>query len=77
MWKWIDINKWKILLVVAGILVGYFANVYANAQSEKRIIDALTAEIESIKNSKARLTAESQQRLIELNAQLNLLKGVS
>lgn len=74
MWEWLTKNKWKILLALIAFGAGFAANIYANRQSEKRIIDALTAEIESIKNKAAR-TLNDQQRLIELQAQLNLLQN--
>ena len=68
------IKNWKVILIgLAGLTIGFLLNVYANSKSEQKIIDALTAEIESIKNK--RITAEQQTRLIQLQAQLDLLKN--
>lgn len=73
MWEWILKNRFTILVGTAALLAGFFLNKLANRISEDRIIAALTAEIESIKN-KTRITSAEQTRLIELQAQINLLK---
>lgn len=77
MGNWIIRNKFTILFAILGIVAGYYLNVLANRASEKKIIDALTAEIESLKQkqSTSRLTADEQNKLLSLQAQLNLLKS--
>jgi len=68
------IKNWKVIAIgLLGLTIGFLLNVYANSKSEQKIIDALTAEIESIKNK--RITAQEQTRLIQLQAQLDLLKN--
>lgn len=70
--------SWKIvLLAIAGIIVGVLGNMYANYLSEKRIIKALTDEIESlkIKQKTGQLTPAEQQKIIQLQAELNVRTG--
>lgn len=69
--------NWLTFIVGAiALYVGYRLNQYANTQSEKKIIDALTAEIESIK-SKQQLTRginpEDQSMINLLQAQIDIL----
>jgi len=64
-------NKWLIIFSILGLVAGYLLSRYANKLSENKIIEILTAEIESLKNK--RLNADQQKRLIELEAQLKLL----
>lgn len=75
MWGFITRNWIAIIVGLAGLTAGFLLNVYANKQSEKRIIDQLTTEIESIKAQQkiSRSTPETDKRLIELEAQLKLL----
>lgn len=75
MWDFIKRNWIAIIVGLAGLTAGFLLNVYANKQSEKRIIDQLTAEIESIKSQQkaGRSTPETDKRLIQLEAQLQLL----
>lgn len=75
LWQFIRRNWIAIIVGIAGLTAGFLLNVYANKQSEKRIIDQLTAEINSIKAQQkvGRSTPESQTRLIQLEAQLQLL----
>lgn len=71
-------KNWKIILVgFAGLIIGFALQVYANYRSEQRIIAAITTKIEELKakQSTARLSAEDQNKLIELEAQLKLLKS--
>lgn len=75
--EWLTKN-WKVIIIgILGIIAGYLANVYANKASEKRIIDTLTAEIEAIKSKQqtSRISATEQNRIIELQAQINILKS--
>lgn len=67
--------NWKIIIVgILGLLAGYLLNRYANRQSEKKIIEAIILEIKKLeeKQSTSRLTAEEQNKMIELRAALNL-----
>lgn len=71
MTEWIIRNKWVIIAGLLGIALGWLGNYLANKASEKRIIEALTAEIEKLKNQ--RLTEAEKQRLEELQMKKNLL----
>lgn len=70
-------KNWKIILFgLLGLAIGFGLQVYANYRSERRIIEALTAEIAALKESLRTTrggTAEDQKRLIELEAQLKLM----
>jgi len=69
-------NNWKVILVgLLGITIGFLLNIYANKQSEKRIIEQIIAEIASLKEKQqtARISSEEQIRLNELQAQLKFL----
>lgn len=69
-------KNWKVILVgILGITIGFLLNIYANKQSEKRIIEALIAQINSLKEKEqiSRLSSDEQQRLIELQAKLNFV----
>lgn len=68
---------WTILIGIASAFIGYKLNQQANAQSEKRIIDALTAEIESLKTKKqtARLSSDESARLNAFEEALTLIKN--
>lgn len=71
-------RNWKVILVgILGLTFGFLLNIYANRQSEKRIIEALIAEIQKIKDKQTigRITSEEQTRLIFLQAQLDLLQS--
>lgn len=75
MWEFIKRN-WKLLLVgIVSLTIGFLLQIYANTRSEQRIIDAILAEIKTIKDKQqiARTTSEDQKRLIELEAQLKIL----
>lgn len=72
MWNWIIKNKWKLLLALVAFAAGVAANIYANRMSEQKIIAAITEQINELKDK--RLTEEGQRQLIELEAQLKLLK---
>lgn len=50
------------ILLVIGAICGVLGNMYANKLSEDRIIKALTAQINELKDKKAqgRITAEQQ-----------------
>lgn len=75
MWEFIQRN-WKLLLVGAlSITAGFLLQLWANYRSEQRIIAAIVAEIKELneKQSIGRTTEEDQRRLIELEAQLDLL----
>lgn len=70
------LKHWKIFLIgVLGVILGVLGNIYANKLSEDRIIKSITAEIESLKAKQqtARTTAQDQDRLAELEAQLKFL----
>lgn len=74
-WDFIKRN-WIIILVgIASLTAGFLLNIYANSQSEKRIIEAIMAQINEIKKQQAtgRLTSDEQNKLIGLEAQLKLL----
>lgn len=69
-------KNWKIILFgLLGLAIGFGLQVYANYRSEQRIIAAITAEIEALKEKMkvSRTTPEEQTRLIGLEAQLRLL----
>lgn len=69
-------TNWKIILIgVIGVILGVLGNMYANKLSEERIIKALTAQIQALKDEQqmGKLTLEGQKRIIELQAQLDLL----
>lgn len=68
-----QINWLTLIIGLGALFIGYKLNQYANQQSEKRIIDVLTAEIESLKNK--RLTPDEQTRLNGLNEALRILKN--
>lgn len=71
-------RNWKVVLVgIAGLTVGFLLNIIANRQSEQRIINALNAELQAIKEklNMGRITSEEQKRMIELEAQINLLQS--
>lgn len=75
MLEFIKIN-WKLLLVgFLSLTAGFLLQLYANNRSEQRIIAAILAEMKALQEKQAtsRTTAADQQRLIELQAQLNLL----
>lgn len=69
-------KNWKIILFgLLGLAIGFGLQVYANHRSEQRIIDALITEIKTLKDKQqiTRTTPEEQKRLIELEAQLQLM----
>lgn len=70
--------NWITLIVgLVALFIGYKLNQYANQQSEKRIIDTLTAEIESLKNKQAtgRITPQEQTRIAGLEEAINILQN--
>lgn len=75
-WEFIKRN-WIIILVgIASLTAGFLLNIYANSQSEKRIIAAIIAKIDELEKKQTagvRLSSEEQKTLIELRAQLKLL----
>lgn len=75
-WDWIKRN-WIIILVgIASLTVGFLLNIYANSRSEDRIIAAIMAQINEIKQKQTaggRLSSDEQNKLIGLEAQLKLL----
>lgn len=74
-WEFVKRN-WKLILVgIISLTIGFLLQVYANYRSERRIIEAIVAEIQTLKEKQTigRTTAEDQKRLIELEAQLRLL----
>lgn len=69
-------KNWKVILVgILGITIGFLLNIYANKQSEKRIIEALIAEIDALKEKQktSRITYSEQLRLFQLEQQLKAL----
>lgn len=72
-WDFILKNKFIIIFAIAGLIAGFFLNKLANKISEDRIIAALIAEIQSLKNK--RITPNEQKYLQDLEAQLYLLKN--
>lgn len=71
-------RNWKVILIgIIGLTLGFLLNIYANTQSEKRIIAAIIAEIQEIKNKQnsGRITSEEQKKLIQLQAQLDILQS--
>lgn len=69
-------KNWKVILIgILGITAGFLLNIYANKQSEKRIIEALIAEIDALKEKQktSRITSAEQLRLFELEQQLKAL----
>lgn len=69
MWNWIFKNRFVILFGALGLVAGFLLNKWANRISEEKIILAIKAEIESLKNK--RMTRESQQRILELQSKLD------
>lgn len=75
-WNFIKKNWIAIIVGIAGLTTGFLLNVYANSKSEKRIIDAITAQINELKQKQSaggRLSSDEQNTLIGLEAQLKLL----
>lgn len=75
MWEFIKRN-WKLILVgIVSLTIGFLLQIYANKRSEQKIIDAILAEIQTLKDKQtiARTTFEDQTRLLELQAQLKIL----
>lgn len=71
-------RNWKVFLVgIIGLTAGFLLNLLANQRSEQRIIDKLLAELKPIKDKLniGRVTAEEQKRMIQLEAQINLLQS--
>lgn len=72
---WIKKN-WKLLLVgFLSLTAGFLLQLWANYRSEQRIINSILAELNTLKEKQniARITDQDQKRLIELEAQLELL----
>lgn len=70
--------NWKMLLVGAlGLFIGYKLNQIANQKSEQRIIEALTAQINELKNKlqTGRISSEEKEKLIGLEQALVILKN--
>lgn len=70
------INWLTVLIGFVGLYIGYKLNQYANEQSERRIIDALIAEIKSLKDNQitGRITNEEQQRIMVLEEAIKLIQ---
>lgn len=69
--------SWKMILVgIAGLYIGYRLNQVANERSEKRIIDALTAQIEALKGKvqQGRISSEEQSKLSGLEEALRIIQ---
>lgn len=66
-----------ILIGALGLFIGYKFNQFANMQSEKRIIDTLTAKIEELINKAktGRLTSDEATNLNGLQEALTILKN--
>ena len=71
--NWILKNKFIIIFAIIGLIAGFLLNKLANKISEDRIIAALIAEIQSLKDK--RLNTNEQKYLQDLQAQLYLLKN--
>lgn len=69
MLNWISKNRFVILFGSLGLVAGFLLNKWANRISEEKIILAIKAEIESLKNK--RMTNESQQRILALQSKLD------
>lgn len=75
-WEFIKKNWIIIIIGIASLTAGFLLNIYANSQSEKRIIAAIMAQINEIKQKETaggRLSSDEQNKLIGLEAQLKLL----
>lgn len=67
---------WKLILVgLAGIILGALANYLTNRISNEQLKKDLIAELIPLINKQktARLIDEEQKRIVELQAQLNVL----
>lgn len=65
------INWLTIVIGILALIAGYKLQQYANEQSEKRIIEALTAQIQALMNK--RLTSEEQARWTALKETLKII----
>lgn len=70
--------SWQTILVGAlGIFIGYKLTQYANLKSEQNIINALTAQINALKDKlqQGRITADEKTKLGGLEVALTVLKN--
>lgn len=68
-------NKWTYLFIgiILGGIVQYISSVIANENLKKELIAELTPLLEKKKTTGGRMTGDDENRIIELQAQLNLL----
>lgn len=71
------VNFLTLLIGAFGIFLGYKFQQRANAQSEKRIIEALTAEIEKLKQQQqtGRGTGNEQAKIQGIEQALSIIKN--
>ena len=66
---------YKILLLLGGLIIGFFVNYYANKITNEKLFAQIKAEIDSIKQKQqtTRLTASEQERLQQLQGALQIV----
>lgn len=69
-------THWRVVVVaIAGLIIGALLNYWVNKISNKELLDALTAQLNQMKNKPAGArTANDQTKEAQLQAQINLLK---
>lgn len=71
-------KTWETILVgLVGVILGVLINRHYNRQNTEHIINAITAQIVSLKGTQelSGLSQESQQRIKTLQAEIDLLKS--
>lgn len=69
-------KNWKVIVIgILGLSLGAFLNYIVNNISNKKLLDELRAELASYQaqNAAGRITTETQKRITELQAQINIL----
>jgi len=66
---------YKILILLGGLIIGFFVNYYANKITNEKLFAQIKAEIDSIKQKQqtTRLTASEQERLQQLQGALQIV----
>lgn len=77
-----DKKGYQVIFVIVGLITfiaGVYANKYYSQKSEERIIAALRDAINSIKGGKdiSRLSTEQQNRIKQLEEEINLIHSIS
>lgn len=69
------VNFWTLIIGLVALFIGYRLTQYANAQTEKRIIEKLTAEIQSLKDKRATrgISSDEEIRVMVLEETVKIL----